>query len=78
VEQLKKSAVGSSQSAVTTNNEMIEILKAFDPETNNEVKLHHKQRVVNETSLPRIRRKAQEKYRLKHVLFITKNLIKEE
>ena len=57
---------------------MIEILKAFDPETNNEVKLHHKQRVVNETSLPRIRRKAQEKYRLKHVLFITKNLIKEE
>jgi hypothetical protein len=57
---------------------MIEIIKAFDPDTNIEVSMDETQRIVFKTSLPRIRKDLEIKHNVKHVLFILKELYKED
>jgi len=57
---------------------MIEIIKAFDPDTNIEVPFDETQRIVFKTSLPRIRKDLEIKHKVKNVLFILKEHYKEE
>ena len=56
---------------------MIEIIKAFDPESNLDLPVHRNQRVIKKESLQRIRKEMKMKHSVKHVLFITKELEKE-